>query len=82
MRTVAMVLRSPYDSISIPRTAGTLNDRNSRKRRSYYARIWGIVSANIRPRSIYLGEHFPDAHLSGEHHEVILMDDRDHAGFR
>jgi hypothetical protein len=77
-----MVLRSPYDSISIPRTAGTLNDRNSRKGRGYHARIWGIVPANIRPRSIYLGEHFPDAHLSGEHHEVILMDDRDHGGFR
>ena len=77
-----MVLRSPYDSISIPGTAGTLNDRNSRKRRSYHTRIRGIISANICPRSVYLGEHFPDSRLPGKDHEVIVMDDRDHAGFR
>jgi len=59
-----------------------LNDRNSRKRRSYHTRIRGIISANICPRSVYLGEHFPDSHLPGKDHEVIVMDDRDHAGFR
>jgi hypothetical protein len=77
-----MALRSPYDSITIARTAGALNDRNSRERRSYHTRIGGIISANICPRSVYLGEHFPDSRLPGKDHEVILMDDRDHAGFR
>ena len=72
---------SPKESIAISGTAGPSNDRNSRKRRGYHARIWDIVPANIRPGSVYLSQHFPDSHLPGKGHEVILLDDRDHAGF-
>jgi hypothetical protein len=79
--TIKAAFRSLSVSVIVTRTAGPLNDRDSRERGSYHPRVRGIVSANIRPGSIYLGKHFPDAALSGKSHEVILMDGRAHAGF-
>jgi hypothetical protein len=81
VEAIKAALRLSSASVAVAGTAGPLNDRNSRERGSYYPRVWGIISANIRPGSIYLGKHFPDAALSGKSHEVILMDGRAHAGF-
>jgi hypothetical protein len=67
-------------SIAIAGTASPLNDLNSRKRGGYHSRIWSIIPAKIRSGSVYLSKDLPDTHLSGKSHEVILMDDRDHAG--
>jgi hypothetical protein len=66
--------------IAVSGAAGRLNDGNSRKRRSYHACVWGIVPKNIRSSSVYLSKNFPESHLSGNSHEVVLMDDRAHAG--
>jgi hypothetical protein len=81
VRAQRTAFRSPFGLIAIAGTAGPLNDRDSRKRRGYHARVWGVGPANIRPGSVHLSQHFPNSHLSGKSHEVILMDDRDHAGF-
>jgi hypothetical protein len=62
-------------------TAGTPNDCNALQRRCDHSRIRAIISAYVRPASIYLSKDFPDPHLSGKNHEVVLMDGRDHAGF-
>jgi hypothetical protein len=74
------VFHSLLDLIVIVGTAGPLNDGHPRKWRGDHASILGVVPADIRSRSIYLSKHFPDARLSGKSHEIILMDDRDHAG--
>ena len=76
-----MAIRSSLELVAVARTTGSVNDGDSRKRRGYHPRILGIVPANIRPASVHLSKHPPDTHLPGKDHEVILMDDRDHAGF-
>lgn len=67
-------------SIIVAGTAGALNNRNSFQRGGYDASIWGIAPADIGHASVYLGEHFPHSRLAGKNHDVILMDDCDHAG--
>jgi hypothetical protein len=62
-------------------TAGALNDGDPFQRRSDDTCVWSIIPADVRQASVYLGKDFPNSHLAGKNHEVVVMDDCDHAGF-
>jgi hypothetical protein len=74
-------LRANFGSVFVSGTAGTLNEGNPLKRGGNDTCVGSIVPADIGHISIYLGKDFPNACLTGKDHEVVLMDDGDHAGF-